>query len=109
MIKGRAERYDNDTEGSASVQEAFSEGVEWADNNPAWISVKDEMPSPYKEVVLCFYTFGVDGTAIHDTCLGFWNREIWIASNYLDLQNKKIGANVTHWMPKPGLPKDLEP
>lgn len=72
-------------------------------NNP-WVSVEDRLPDPYKGVVAYFETYAADGTLSHDWCAAFMNaRREWIAFGY-NVQNAKIGAKVTHWMPIPEIP-----
>lgn len=85
----------------------FSLGAQWADaHQPSpWISVKDKLPGNYRGVLVNFETHDVDGTVGHNSCAAFHNTAgDWIAHGY-NVQNAKINAKVTHWMPVPGLPR----
>jgi len=78
-------------------EKAFTAGAEWADKNPHWISVYDQLP-PYNEKVLVFY--GVDryiGIAMLENVFGqqtFWS------------DGRKAVSYITHWMPLPAQPKE---
>lgn len=91
----------------------FLEGVHWADARPRythspWISVKEQMPPAMKGVIVCYYTLDPMGDKEWDWREAFFNNVgDWIAFGY-NVQNAKIGATVTHWMPVPDLPKGGE-
>jgi hypothetical protein len=75
----------------------FMDGAHWADENPHWISVYDQLP-PYNEKVLVFY--GIDryiGIAMLEDVVGlqtFWS------------DGRKSVYHITHWMPLPAQPKE---
>lgn len=75
----------------------FMDGAEWADENPQWISVDDQLP-PYNEKVLVFY--GIDkyiGIAylenVYISKQTFWN------------DGRREVFHISHWMPLPAPPK----
>ena len=114
----RKEKLEQEVKKQRSVSEelAFLRGVEWADENPAWISVKDGLPpfdwkvegswksslpiliyTPISgDVVIGTYQSDETGTywyydgAIHGTC---------------EVCNDIEFTNVSHWMPLPNKPK----
>jgi hypothetical protein len=94
--------YDNPPskwEASEASAEAYKKGFE--DGKPKWISVKDRLPK-------CFGTFIVavtepDKTAYTDSADYDPFLKTWKTSNYF-----AKGYEVTHWMPLPEPPKEVE-
>jgi hypothetical protein len=71
----------------------FSYGAEWADRNPAWISVKDELPAEGKEVLVYDEHDGIETAhRLHDNVWGGYDEQSYY-------------NNITHWMPLPNEPK----
>lgn len=68
----------------------FVDGAMWADNNPNWISVENELPKPNEFVVVYGKSDGYDFIEI-DRMI---NNNKW---EYMD--------EVSHWMPLPNPPK----
>jgi hypothetical protein len=62
-----------------------------------WISVKDQMPTMGQDI-LCFSK----GRIFHS-----WWDSISSMCDWYDIQNTWIIEDVTHWMPLPLPPKDL--
>jgi hypothetical protein len=75
----------------------FSYGAEWADRNPAWISVKDELPIGLGRVL-----FVLDNDYVY---IGEYNDEA--ESNKFGMPSAflRLGQQVTHWMELPSRPK----
>lgn len=69
----------------------YIEGAVWADKNPHWISVEDELPKDGEYVLICNKR-GLMTTSLYE------NEEWVISETYL-------AVNVTHWMPLPQPPK----
>lgn len=108
QIMDAATLYELDEFNGGDPRDCFEKGAEWADAHPAnpWISVKDRLPSNYKGVLVCFEVHQADNTINLDYCAAFHNsNNDWIAFGY-NVQNAKINAKVTHWMPFPELPKE---
>lgn len=90
-------------------RDCFVRGARWADKHPQspWISIKDRLPEAfkYKPVLVSYEVNEADGTVWHDCCAAILNgQNDWIAFGY-NVQNAKINAKVTHWMPIPELPQ----
>ena len=76
------------------VKEAFRQGAEWQSKQSPWISVKERLPEPNKEVLL------YDKNPIRHYVIGWlrkdkgYNKGMWALSNGW-IEDKDI----THWMP----------
>lgn len=76
------------------VKEAFIYGAEWQSKQSPWISVKERLPEPNKEVLL------YDKNSIRHYVIGWlrrdkgYNKGMWALSNGW-IEDKDI----THWMP----------
>lgn len=73
-----------------------------------WISVKDRLPSKENELIVCLVNRNAILCFVHDAtislstnCVSFYypTRE-WIKDKYY--------SEVTHWMPLPKPPKEIE-
>lgn len=95
-----------------ALREAFTEGAEWADGHPRWISVEDELPEKGDIVIVMQDAYG----NIHFTACEFISAmqlcdvtDFHVRSDaYLGITKKAeitLGA-VTHWMPLPQPPKE---
>lgn len=70
-----------------------------------WISIKDEMPEPFLEVLVC-YRFKSD-LDNEDMALGHWNDLYRDGKWYFQADLSDEGdIQVTHWMPLPELPEE---
>ena len=76
------------------VKEAFRQGALWQSKQSPWISVKERLPEPNKEVLL------YDNNPIRHYVIGWlrkdkgYNKGMWALSNGW-IEDKDI----THWMP----------
>lgn len=73
-----------------ATEEAYKRGLE--DGKPKWISVKERLPERGQEVIVC--DGGVQKPIVF--AYHFWN------------QSYASWANITHWMPMPEAPKEVE-
>lgn len=71
----------------------FMWGADWAEDNPNWISVDDEMPKGQEDVLVA--VVGMD-----DVMKGYWNGGRWFICD-----DSSEWHNITHWMPLPSPPK----
>ena len=78
------------------LEAAFDEGAQWADNNPHWISVEDELPpkQPNREQ---------SKNVLVRTNSGRTKIEYYDYGN--DVIKEWWEYNITHWMPLPQAPK----
>lgn len=76
---------------------AFIDGAEWADAHPHWISVEEQLPIEDKDVLVADDEGNVYVALFIDFCdfKGFFMN---------DNERTKVNG-VTHWMPRPALPK----
>lgn len=91
--------YKNYTDDLVNVSiESFIAGVKYADNNPKspWISVKEKLPTNYKEVLIC-YKSCIYGVNFYD--VGFYGNK-WLNTK------GDIISDVIYWMPIPKLLKE---
>ena len=81
----------------------FISGAEWQSKQSPWISVKERLPEPNKEVLL------YDKNSIRHYVIGWlrrdkgYNKGMWALSNGW-VEDKDI----THWMPIPSFDEILE-
>jgi hypothetical protein len=98
MVIG-GERFNNKIN---SINANFVAGAKWADNNPKspWISVKERLPEPEKEVIILDKRKRIDIDFLTDDGDGgyYW----WKSEDAIFSENDEI----THWMPIPQLPKE---
>ena len=98
-ICAQAINYCSGDKGSdARVRAAFYNGARWADKNPHWISVEDELPEhneedngliPYPTVLVCLYD-GFRTEDYYDDISGEW---------------RDFDGDVEYWMPMPQTPR----
>lgn len=74
----------------------FVAGAQWADAHPHWISVEDEMPMEYEEVLAIA---NVDGNIV--PFVGVCENGMF----YFIEPTIRKERRVTHWMPLPQPPK----
>ena len=80
--------------GADEFKEGFISGAEWQSKQSPWISVKERLPEPNKEVLL------YDNNPIRHYVIGWlrkdkgYNKGMWALSNGW-IEDKDI----THWMP----------
>lgn len=80
-----------------ALREAFTEGAEWADGHPRWISVEDELPKMETEVLMV-------SSGCTDTLFGYRckaGKNGWYCYNDDDYWH-----NITHWQHLPQPPKE---
>lgn len=87
---------------NAIAEKAFIAGAQWADDNPksTWISVKERLPEPEKEVIVLFKDKSIDIDFLTDD--GEKNYYWWKSDEAICCDDDEI----THWMPIPKLPKE---
>ena len=78
----------------------FIFGADWADNNPHWISVEDELP----EVGVTVLTTTQNGTR----SVVYYDGSEWRAELPGFVRISVCMAYITHWMPLPKTPKGGE-
>lgn len=91
--------YDYKTDNSyCNYCAGFIQGVEWADKHPnsPWISVKEKLPTDYKEVFVC-YKSPIYGVNFYD--VGIYG------DKWLNTKGDTI-SEVIYWMPISKLPKE---
>lgn len=74
----------------------FMAGAEWADENPQWISVEDELPKKFERVLVYI---GIDRLFDIAYLENVINKQTWWMNNRREI------FHVTHWMPLPAPPK----
>lgn len=77
-----------------AYQKPFVDGAMWADNNPNWISVEDELPEEGDMVLV----------ALKNRIMTITTTSYCVDGEWYDYGNK-IHGGVTHWMPLPNPPK----
>lgn len=92
----RKEKLEQEVKKQRSVSEelAFLRGVEWADENPAWISVEERLPE-HSQTVLALADWG-------EILIGSYDAEL---NAFVNHNGGRLTTNVTHWMPLPNKPK----
>ena len=100
---------DNDEYDGSDLQNAFCAGAKWADANPKspWISVEDDLPCNYKELMRTREVR--EGTETVDVFATSKSGIIW--SDYMIYENGKWRWNGNYfnpdfWMLAPKLPKE---
>lgn len=93
----------------SDIQNAFYQGVKWADKHPKspWISVKDDLPCNHSDLVLTYNDIPFSTkrvlvmTDVHTLFLCEMKKDdrgwIW---------NYSTKDKITHWFPIPKLPKE---
>ena len=79
---------------SVSEERAFIRGAQWADEHPHWISVEEELPENYREVIIAI--------SHHFCYTAFRCGDKWYLND--DLNTREL-PSATHWMPFPAPPK----
>lgn len=99
IIAEAHERGNNDPMADLAITLSFSLGARWADKNPHWISVEEELPKGGFAII----------TNGDDVLVGKYNFEkgLWGVRNKTMFAYTLLPANwkVTHWMPLPQAPK----
>jgi len=67
-----------------AYEAGFTDGAEWSDENPAWVSVKDRRPPLQEEIAVAYSK--VDG----------WRRNIYASEKDVDAEIKAWG--LSYWM-----------
>ena len=69
---------------------------------PQWISVEERLPEKHVEVLICTEDYGKNE-------LGFANTAVWDGSEWIETWNRKESIPyVSHWMPLPESPKEVQ-
>ena len=69
---------------------------------PHWISVEERLPEKHVEVLICTEDYEKNE-------LGFANTAVWDGSEWIETWNRKESIlYVSHWMPLPAPPKEVE-
>ena len=72
----------------------FISGAEWQSKQPPWISVKERLPEPNKEVLL------YDKNSIRHYVIGWLRRDKGYNEGMWRLSNGWVeDKGITHWMP----------
>lgn len=99
--------------GSGICEIAYIEGAEWADRNPHWISVEEELPPRDKIIsddgseveswnsILVLATTGKNDQMV-------LTRYDYMFSEWLFNSSYPNASKITHWMYKPRLPWNEE-
>jgi hypothetical protein len=69
-------------------EHTFMRGAKWADANPHWISVEDELPKKDGDILV----YCADGVGV------------WEYDKSYNGQDMKDYNHITHWMPMPQAP-----
>lgn len=78
--------------GAIFIGDLIDECFEFGQQHPCWISVEEEMPKDYQDVLA---VVGENHFAFVGFCL---NQTTW----YCDIRNKAVEIKgITHWMPLP--------
>ena len=88
------------------VEKAFIEGAKWADNNPNWISVEDDLPCNHEELIDKNFKGNFQKTLF--VVVWYDNHEdldCMISENGEWRWLSKFRNSYTHWMPVPQLPQ----
>lgn len=81
-------------EAKAQAAYDFEVGAEWADENPNWIPVTEDLPKSNEEMLVCV-----------TSVLGKARRTAWYFSDKGVWFDNGIVSGVTHWMKLPGFPQ----
>lgn len=86
IIAEAHERGNNDPMVDLAITLSFTLGARWADKNPHWISVEDELPPD------------------NEAFIAYWNHFVIVQQG----RDERFGSNkhITHWMPLPQPPKE---
>jgi hypothetical protein len=71
-----------------------------------WISVKDEMPEYDTPVLVYRWPDGNDEQ--HPIFVAVLDNDVNIGVHFASFVNGHIGVNITHWMPLPEPPQEIE-
>ena len=98
--KQRADQYEHPAKWNDTYH-GFMDGAEWADKNPQWISVEDELPEVGKDVLV--YSDFFEEPVIELGYYRHWNcqRKQHMFYTYKD---GNLWGNFSHWMPLPTPP-----
>lgn len=97
-------------------REAFEAGAKWADKNPKspWISVEERLPEitvPILRESDFVFVHVVNKDTGHEwvELPAKYNKQFhdWMTNDFTWIN--KRGGVVTHWMPIPQIPKEIEP
>lgn len=91
----------------SDIQNAFYQGVKWADKHPKspWISVKDDLPCNHEELI--FLGGLIDDSETIDVFVRYESGDIWC--DYMIYTNGKwkwSDGEPDYWMIAPKLPKE---
>lgn len=74
--------------------DGFKDGAEWQAKQSPWISVKERLPEPNKEVLL------YDKNSIRHYVIGWLRRDKGYNEGMWRLSNGRVeDKGITHWMP----------
>lgn len=93
MAKEIASYITSDKDMQVAFADALIRGAEWADAHPHWISVEDELPKEYANLLVAISN--------HFCYTAFCCGDKWYSND--NLYQREL-SHVTHWMPLPKPP-----
>lgn len=106
IIAEAHERGNNDPMVDLVITLSFSLGARWADKNPAWVSVHDELPKDGQSCIILIDRKALQGMPRTRSAVYAPNVMLQQEGFVYNRMSKK--HHITHWMPLPQPPKKGE-